>query len=143
EKMHMLFQAAELKCDFPEQVHFLLANHDLGEIVIGEEKMDLLGEIAFQFGGLEKHVPASLSAGGIETIAVDQLVEDEMALGIFIEGGVADDFFVIAAVVVQVAGHPQLALGGEVDEVEIANGRIEVFVGGDLESFNNTLGGGV
>jgi hypothetical protein len=28
----MLFQAAELKCDFPDQVHFLLANHDLAQI---------------------------------------------------------------------------------------------------------------
>jgi hypothetical protein len=27
-----LYQAAELKCDFPEQVHFLLANHDLAQI---------------------------------------------------------------------------------------------------------------
>ena len=29
---HMLYQAAELKCDFPSQVHFLLANHDLAQI---------------------------------------------------------------------------------------------------------------
>jgi hypothetical protein len=29
---HMLFEAAELKCDFPGQVHFLLANHDLAQI---------------------------------------------------------------------------------------------------------------
>lgn len=28
----MLFQAAELKCDFPDQVHFLLANHDLAQV---------------------------------------------------------------------------------------------------------------
>jgi hypothetical protein len=28
----MLFRAAELKCDFPERVHFLLANHDLAQI---------------------------------------------------------------------------------------------------------------
>jgi len=28
----MLYQAAELKCDFPGQVHFLLANHDLAQI---------------------------------------------------------------------------------------------------------------
>jgi hypothetical protein len=28
----MLFQAAEMKCDFPDQVHFLLANHDLAQI---------------------------------------------------------------------------------------------------------------
>jgi hypothetical protein len=27
-----LFRAAELKCDFPEQVHFMLANHDLAQI---------------------------------------------------------------------------------------------------------------
>ncbi len=27
-----LFRAAELKCDFPQQVHFLLANHDLAQI---------------------------------------------------------------------------------------------------------------
>lgn len=28
----MLYEAAELKCDFPEQVHFLFANHDLAQI---------------------------------------------------------------------------------------------------------------
>lgn len=28
----ILFRAAELKCDFPQQVHFLLANHDLAQI---------------------------------------------------------------------------------------------------------------
>lgn len=28
----MLFEAAEWKCDFPNQVHFLLANHDLAQI---------------------------------------------------------------------------------------------------------------
>jgi hypothetical protein len=27
-----LFKAAELKCDFPEQVHFMLANHDLAQV---------------------------------------------------------------------------------------------------------------
>ncbi len=27
-----LYQAAELKCDYPSQVHFLLANHDLAQI---------------------------------------------------------------------------------------------------------------
>ncbi len=28
----MLYQAAELKCDFPGQVHFILSNHDLAQI---------------------------------------------------------------------------------------------------------------
>jgi hypothetical protein len=32
ESWNTLYRAAELKCDFPEQVHFLLANHDLAQI---------------------------------------------------------------------------------------------------------------
>ncbi|QOV88274.1 metallophosphoesterase [Humisphaera borealis] len=32
DSWHMLVRAAELKCEFPEQVHFLLANHDLAQI---------------------------------------------------------------------------------------------------------------
>src|SRR5438046_8044848 len=69
-------------------------------------------------------------------------MQNEMSLGVFVEGCVADNLLVIAAVIVQVAGHPQLALDREIDGIEIANGRIEVFVGGDLESFDDALGGG-
>src|SRR5947209_6129529 len=32
DSWRMLYQAAELKCNFPNQVHFLLANHDLAQI---------------------------------------------------------------------------------------------------------------
>lgn len=32
DSWQMLHQAAQLKCDFPNQVHFLLANHDLAQI---------------------------------------------------------------------------------------------------------------
>ncbi|MDB5298048.1 MAG: Calcineurin-like phosphoesterase superfamily domain protein [Phycisphaerales bacterium] len=32
ESWHMLVEAAELKCRFPGQVHFLMANHDLAQI---------------------------------------------------------------------------------------------------------------
>ncbi len=32
DSWHMLFEAAELKCDFPDQVHFLFANHDLAQV---------------------------------------------------------------------------------------------------------------
>jgi len=32
DSWHSLYRAAELKCDFPSQVHFLLANHDLAQI---------------------------------------------------------------------------------------------------------------
>ncbi len=32
DSWRMLLEAAELKCDFPDQVHFLFANHDLAQI---------------------------------------------------------------------------------------------------------------
>lgn len=32
DSWNMLYQAAEFKCQFPNQVHFLLANHDLAQI---------------------------------------------------------------------------------------------------------------
>ena len=32
DSWRMLYQAAELKCNHPNQVHFLLANHDLAQI---------------------------------------------------------------------------------------------------------------
>lgn len=32
DSWQMLYQAAQLKCDFPNQVHFLMANHDLAQI---------------------------------------------------------------------------------------------------------------
>jgi hypothetical protein len=32
DSWHMLFKAAELKCQYPDQVHFLMANHDLAQI---------------------------------------------------------------------------------------------------------------
>src|SRR5687768_11676082 len=32
DSWQILYQAAELKCDYPSQVHFLLANHDLAQI---------------------------------------------------------------------------------------------------------------
>ncbi len=32
DSWQLLYKAAELKCDFPDQVHFMLANHDLAQI---------------------------------------------------------------------------------------------------------------
>jgi len=32
DSWHILYQAAEAKCSFPNQIHFLLANHDLAQI---------------------------------------------------------------------------------------------------------------
>lgn len=32
DSWRMLYEAAELKCDYPDQIHFLMANHDLAQI---------------------------------------------------------------------------------------------------------------
>ena len=53
---------------------------DLRQVVVGQQEMDLVGVVAFQLGGLVEHVPTALGAIGVEVVAVDELVEDEVAL---------------------------------------------------------------
>lgn len=55
----MLFQAAELKCDFPDQVHFLFANHDLAQ-VHGEGIMKAGLSVCEAFNkGIKKDFPSA------------------------------------------------------------------------------------
>jgi hypothetical protein len=50
-----LYNAADLKCDFPEQVHFMLANHDLAQIH-GEGIMKAGASVCEAFSaGVRKH----------------------------------------------------------------------------------------
>jgi hypothetical protein len=85
---------------------------DLSQIVIGEQEMNLVGEIAFEFGGATQRQPASFSTGGIEMIAVNQFVQNKMSLGIIAQIGKSKKFVEIVAMVVDVAGHPDLTFGG-------------------------------
>jgi hypothetical protein len=71
---------------------------------------------------------------------VDQLVEDEVALGVLAEVGLSDEFLEVPPVVVDVAGHDQLPLGGEIDDLGLAQGRKLVLFRGGLEGFDHAVG---
>ena len=60
---------------------------NLGQIVVGQEEMNLAGEVAFELSRADEGDPASLSAGGVEMVAVNQFVQDEMALGMISQVG--------------------------------------------------------
>ena len=55
-------------------------------------------------------------------VAVDQLVEDEVPLRVVAEVGGGDELAEVAAVVVDVAGDPDFAVVGQVDDLVLAQG---------------------
>src|SRR5437016_11454471 len=64
-----LYRAAELKCDFPGQVHFLMANHDLAQIH-GEGIMKAGVSVCEAFSkGLKRDFPTATSA---VTVAISE-----------------------------------------------------------------------
>ncbi len=95
---------------------------NLGEIVVGEDEVDLLGEIAFELGGFVEGFPGAFGAGGVEVIAVDEFLKDQVALGIGAEVCGGKELAEVGAVVVDVAGNPDFTLGGERDELLVAQG---------------------
>jgi hypothetical protein len=113
---------------------------DLGKVVVGQEEMDLVRMIAFQLRGEEEGVPADIGAVGVEMIAVDQLVQDQVAVGVTVEIGGGDELVEVAAMVVDVAGHPDLAFGGQVDDLFLAESTELVLLGGGVEGLNNVVG---
>ena len=105
---------------------------DLREVVVGEEEVDLVGEVALQFRGLVEHLPGAFAALLVEVIAVDQLLQDEVPLRVVAQVGGGDESCEIVAMVVDVAGDPDLALAGQVDDLLVAQ-RVElVLLGGGL-----------
>jgi hypothetical protein len=53
-------------------------------------------------------------------IAVDEFVQDEVALWVVAQVRRLDQFFEVPPMVVQVPGHPQFPLGREVDDLLLA-----------------------
>lgn len=82
---------------------------DLCEIVIGEQEVDLVAEVAFESGGEVEAFPAVFRAVGVVVVAVDDFVEDEVPVGIVGQIGGLDELGDVGAMVVQVACHPDFA----------------------------------
>src|SRR4051812_25597245 len=73
-------------------------------------------------------------------IAVDQFVEHKVPLGVATQVGGSDKLIEVSSVVVEVAGHPKLALGGEVDDLLYAERFHAVFVRRRTERFDHVIG---
>jgi hypothetical protein len=113
---------------------------DLGQVMVGQQEMHLVGEVALELGGLVKHQPGVLRPAGVEVIAVDQLVEDEVALRVAAEVRGADELLEVRAVVVDVAGHPHFARFGQRDELMFAERAELVLIAGRAERLDHLVG---
>ena len=60
---------------------------NLRQIMVRQEKMNLVGEIAFELGGLIEHAPAVFGAGVVIVIAVDEFMKDNVPLRIVCQVG--------------------------------------------------------
>jgi hypothetical protein len=100
---------------------------NLSEIMIGEKEMDLAGEITFELGGGEKHLPTVFGTVGIVMIAVNHLVENEMALRVIGKVSVVNEFVEIGAMIVEITGHPDFTGFGKGDDLMLAQGTQPVF----------------
>jgi hypothetical protein len=105
--------------------------------------VDLLGEVALQFGGAEQGNPGLFGAAGVVVVAVDELVEDQVPPRVIAEVGSADEFVEVAAVVVEVPSHPELAFAREEDDLLMAEGFHAVLVGGRTERLDHLICAGI
>ena len=113
-----------------------------GEVVIGEEEVNLIGEVALQFRGAIQGLPTVFAAFGVEVVAVNQFVQNEMAMGIAAEFDCFHELIEIAAMIMNVAGHPDFAFGGKMHDLLLTKGRALVFFHRGLEGFDDAVGGG-
>ncbi len=106
---------------------------DLGHVVVGEDEVDLAGEFGGELEGGDEEVEGGVFAAGAEGAAVDDFLEEDVALGIFGEVGGFDDAFEVAGMGVDVAGDEEVAMGGEAEHLGIAQGVSAVVVSGNAE----------
>jgi hypothetical protein len=90
--------------------------------MIGEEEMNLPGEPIGPRDGIKKHIERVIAAIGTQRTAVNDFLEDDVAIGMFIESGELLNPLEVAMMVVQIAGNDEVADAGEVDHVAIAQG---------------------
>lgn len=82
---------------------------DLCEVVVGEEEMDLAGVFFGPGDGVEEHVEGGIGAVGADGTAVDEFLENDVAVpgGAEVCGGL--EALEVAVVVVEIAGDEEFA----------------------------------
>ena len=114
---------------------------DLGQGVVPQETVDLVGELSFQLGGAG-HEPVGVAlVGGMDLVAVKQLVEDKVAVGLASEISESNQAAEIGLMAVKVSGHNDLAGRFQFDEVSIAALVVPIGPGSLFEGGDDFLGG--
>ena len=108
---------------------------NLGEVMIGQEEMHLIGELCFEFGGAVENLPTVLSAVGVEMFAVDQFLENNMPLRVVGQISGANQLIKVPAMIVDIAGDPDFAAGFDIDDLLGAEGAIEILIRRRAEGF--------
>ena len=112
---------------------------DLGEVVVGEEEVHLGGEVALEVGRPDEHLPTVFGAVLVEVLAMDHFMEHDVPLRVVGQVGGDDELFEVPPVVVQVAGHPDFALGRQVDHLPGTGRGDLVFLGGGFQRFDDLI----
>ena len=113
---------------------------DLGQVVVGQQEVDLTAVIRLELGGPVERLPAFLRAVGVEALAVDQLLQDQMPLRVVSQVGGFEQFVEVAAMIVHVAGDPHFPLGRKRHDLLIAQRVDLVFLGRRAERLHYLVG---
>ena len=107
--------------------------------MVGHEEVDAAGVFCGPRDGVEEHIEGAVFAGLAEGAAVDEFLQDDVAVGELIESGDGLDAFKVAGVVVEVAGDDEVALAGEAEHVAVAQGVGAVEVSAGVEDVDEVF----
>ena len=107
---------------------------NLRQIMIRQEEMNLIRKLDFQLRRPVKHPPTVLRAVCVEVISMDQLVQHQVSLRMICQIGSGDELVEVVAMIVDVAGHPDLAFAREMHHLLMAHRSEFVFIAGGVKA---------
>ena len=111
---------------------------NLAKGVIAEQQMNALGKGLLQAKGPLKQAEGETVLSESPGL-VEQLVENQMALGVLGQSGETDDFVEVSLVAVQVAGHNDFTASGKLQKLALAAGVGQVSLAVLVIKLNNGL----
>lgn len=111
---------------------------DLAKGVVTEQQMHTLGKNLLQSQGPFEHAKGEAVLCGSLGF-MEELVENEMTVGIVSQVGKADNFFEVSLVAMQIPSHNDLGGSGKVQELALAAGMGQVGLSTVVVKLNNGL----
>jgi len=112
---------------------------DLGQVVVGQKEMNLAREFALQVRDPGQRFPASLGSVLVPVIAVNAFLKDELAVRVVSQVYREEQLFQVPPMIVQVAGDPDFAIGGQMHDLLSTHGRHLILLSGTLEDFDDFI----